>query len=66
MGKVISIPKKKLFNSVRLIRVAAYCRVSTRADAQLESLESQRSNFEKVIRDNPAWESAGVYYDEGI
>ena len=66
MGKVISIPKKKLFNSIRLIRVAAYCRVSTRADAQLESLESQRSHFEKVIRDNPAWESAGVYYDEGI
>ena len=30
-------------------KVAAYCRVSTEADAQLVSLETQKSHYEELI-----------------
>ena len=48
------------------LRVAAYCRVSTDSDEQLASLQAQRAHYEKYIKDNPDWEYAGLYYDEGI
>ena len=47
-------------------RVAAYCRVSTGTDDQLVSLETQKSHYEEFINNNPDWEYAGIYYDEGI
>ena len=47
-------------------RVAAYCRVSTKNDEQLLSLEVQKRHYEEKITSNPDWEFAGVYYDEGI
>ena len=31
-------------------KVAAYCRVSTEADAQLVSLETQKSHYEELIK----------------
>ena len=31
------------------LRVAAYCRVSTDYDAQLESLETQKSHYENYV-----------------
>lgn len=54
------LPQKKK------IRVAAYCRVSTDADEQLVSLETQKSHYRQHINSNPDWEFAGLYYDEGI
>ena len=36
-------------------RVAAYCRVSTDSEEQLESLESQKPHYEKYISTNPEW-----------
>jgi len=48
------------------LRVAAYCRVSTDSDEQLESLDAQMKHYEAYIKANPAWEFAGLYYDEGI
>lgn len=48
------------------LRVAAYCRVSTDSDEQLESLKAQTTHYEKHIKANPEWEYLGVYYDEGI
>ena len=50
----------------RKLRVAAYARVSTDSDAQLESLEAQKSHYESYIRSRDDWEFAGLYYDEGI
>lgn len=47
----------------RKLRVAAYCRVSTDSDAQLESLEAQRAHYEKYILSRDDWEFAGLYYD---
>ena len=48
------------------LRVCAYCRVSTDAEEQENSLENQISHYENVIRSNPAYEFAGVYSDFAI
>lgn len=47
------------------IRVAAYCRVSTTQEEQQGSYELQYKYYEALIRNNPAWEFAGIYGDEG-
>ena len=59
--KIASIP-----SYTSKLRVAAYCRVSTESDAQLESLETQKSHYERYITSRDDWEFAGIYYDEGI
>lgn len=48
------------------LRVAAYCRVSTDHVEQLESLENQREHYQKYISNQPNWQLAKIYYDEGI
>lgn len=48
------------------LRVAAYCRVSTQQDEQINSLNSQRDYFARYISQHDGWEFVGVYYDEGI
>ena len=48
------------------LRVAAYCRVSTDSDVQLESLETQKSHYEQYITSHDDWIFAGLYYDEDI
>lgn len=47
-------------------RVAAYCRVSTDQEMQLNSFEAQRRFYEDKIKTNPEYELAGIYTDEGI
>ena len=46
--------------------MAAYCRVSTDNIEQLESLENQREHYQKYISNQPNWQLAKIYYDEGI
>ena len=46
------------------LRVAAYARVSV--DTLHHSLAAQVSFYSALIQNNPAWEYAGVYADEGI
>lgn len=53
------IEKKKL-------RVAAYCRVSTDEESQAGSYELQVQYYTEMIQNNPDWEFAGIYADEGI
>ena len=48
------------------LRVCAYCRVSTDADEQENSLENQIRHYETVIKANPSYEYAGVYSDFAI
>ena len=60
IDRIADVPSKKK------LRVAAYCRVSTDSDAQLESLETQKSHYENYIRSRDDWEFVGLYYDEGI
>lgn len=47
-------------------RVAAYCRVSTDSDEQETSYEAQCRHYTEFIKENPTWEFAGIYADEGI
>ncbi len=61
MKNVRIIPPKPKEN--KKMRVAAYCRVSTSGPEQLRSLEIQISTYKKMIKSNPNWLFAGVYYD---
>lgn len=51
---------------VRNKKVAAYCRVSTDQEMQLNSFEAQTKYYRQKIEDNPEYELAGIYADEGI
>lgn len=46
-------------------RVAAYCRVSTDSEEQLNSYAAQKSYYTQKIEENPEWEMAGIFADEG-
>lgn len=48
------------------IKVAAYCRVSTNAEDQLNSYHAQMSYYKKHIESNDKWTFVGIYADEGI
>ncbi len=50
----------------RVLRVAAYCRVSTDAEDQLNSYHTQKVYYLEHIQRNPKWRFAGIYADEGI
>ena len=47
-------------------KVAAYCRVSTDSEDQLNSYEAQIAYYTEAIAKNPNWTFAGIYADEGI
>ena len=48
------------------LRVAAYCRVSSEKDEQLNSFEVQVGYYTEKIASNPEWKMAGIFADEGI
>ena len=48
----------------KLLRVAAYARVSCGKDAMLQSLSAQISYYSDYIQKHPGWQFAGVYADE--
>ena len=50
----------------RKCRVAAYCRVSTEHDDQIESLGTQKEHYAAWIKLHTEWESVGIFYDAGI
>lgn len=56
--KVPQMPARK--------RVAAYARVSMESERLQHSLSAQVSYYSSLIQQNPAWEYAGVYADDGI
>ena len=63
------IPAKEieaLDTTDRILKVAAYVRVSTDNDEQTSSYELQMNEFTDQIKSNPRWEFAGIYSDEGI
>ena len=67
MKKVTKIDKvQNVTTQKQKVRVAAYCRVSTNNDAQLESLETQKVHYESFITSRDDWQFAGLYFDEGI
>ena len=48
------------------LRVAAYARVSTDTDEQEGSYEAQVNHYTMLIQNNPDWEFAGMFADDGI
>jgi len=53
-------------NQIPIVRVAAYCRVSTDKEIQQTSLDTQVETFKTLIASHPGWELVGVYADEGL
>ena len=58
--------KAAITQNYRQLRVAAYCRVSTKQDEQLNSYEVQRTHYEERIRTEPKWSLVGIFADKGI
>lgn len=48
------------------VKVAAYCRVSTDQEEQLNSFENQKEYYTRYIKSKPMYEMVGIYADEGI
>lgn len=49
-----------------VIRIAAYCRVSTDMDAQESSIEAQKEAYADLVESTPGWKLVDIYADEGI
>lgn len=47
-------------------RIAAYCRVSSSSDKQLDSFAAQMDYYSKLIAEHDDWELVDIYADEGI
>lgn len=54
------------FQKTERLRVAAYCRVSTDTEDQLNSYNSQVKYYNELIQTNPEYIFAGIYADPGI
>ena len=53
-------------NLTKRLRVAAYCRVSTDSEDQINSYKSQVQYYTDLIKSNSEWSLAGIYADEAI
>lgn len=58
--------QENTFQSYRRIRVAAYCRVSTKQEEQINSYEVQKKHYTEKINANPEWQMVGIFADRGI
>ena len=64
--EVIPALKELTDDTPKILRVAAYCRVSTGQEAQAGSYELQVQYYTQYIQKREDWELVGVYADEGI
>ena len=68
--RVIIIPPKpetvQTAAVAKQLRVAAYCRVSTKEEEQASSYEAQCEYYTDKIMSNKEWTMAGIFADEGI
>ena len=55
-----------IFAPAEKLRVCAYARVSSDSEDQLNSLSVQVDYYTHLIQENPNWDFAGIYADEGI
>lgn len=53
-------------NEHKLLRVAAYCRVSTDSENQRASYETQIQAYKDYVHKHPDWVLVDIYADEGI
>ena len=64
--KVKIIPAKSVSDFPRPMRVAAYCRVSTDKDDQLNSFFAQMMYYRDYVRGNDKMVLVDIYADEEI
>lgn len=58
--------QEEIKNAYRQIRVAAYCRVSTKQEEQLNSYDVQKKYYTEKINAEPKWMLVGIFADKGI
>lgn len=58
--------QQKLRSEYRQTRVAAYCRVSTKQEEQLNSYDVQVKFYTEKINSEPKWTLVGIFADKGI
>ena len=63
MERTIQVVQPMKLAERKLLRVAAYARVSCDKDAMRHSLQAQVDYYKKMITHNPDWSFAGVYPD---
>ena len=61
---ITEIPAKP--KEQKLVRVAAYARVSSDKDAAFHSLEAQTEYYEQYVAAHPDWQLVSIYSDNGI
>lgn len=64
MERTIQLVQPMKLAERKLLRVAAYARVSCDKDAMKHSLAAQISYYNEYIQRNPDWVFAGIYADE--
>lgn len=50
----------------KILRVCAYCRVSTSSKDQLHSYYAQLAYYKRISLDHPNWQLIDIYADEGV
>ena len=55
--------QEEVKNAHKQLRVAAYCRVSTKQEDQLNSYDVQRRAYTDKINGEPGWTMVGIYAD---
>lgn len=64
-ARVITIPATEQPEEIKL-KVAAYCRVSSSSDEQLNSFAAQSRYYTELISGKDNWQLVDIYADEGI
>ena len=68
--QIIEAQKEKIDRStgkiINKMRVAAYCRVSTDSEEQINSYNAQVIHYKDLIKQNKEWEFVDIYADSGI
>ena len=66
--RIVVIPAKphEEIKQTKRLRVAAYCRVNTDDEEQINSYKAQIEYYTEKINKNPEWQMAGIFADEGI
>ena len=59
-------PAEETKSAYRQLRVAAYCRVSTKQEEQLNSYGVQTRYYTERINAEPQWTLVGIFADKGI
>lgn len=62
----IYIKSNNGYQKCNMTPLAAYARVSTDNEEQLESYKSQVEHYTELINNNPEWQFVSVYADEAI